>query len=208
MTKILHKKYDIIIKFRSKQFFQNSRNRKHMQHLPAPKLPLPDHNESYNPPPEYLFDEEERAKWDRMEKEDRRINFIPQKYSALRLVPSYADFIKERFERCLDMYLAPRQRKMRVHVDPQALIPELPKPKDLQPFPNHLSIVFKGHKSAIHSMSIHHGGQWLLSASNDKSVKVWEVATGRCMNTWKFDEKCSFVNWLPSTSMTLFSVAL
>ena len=106
------------------------------------------------------------------------------------------------------MYLAPRQRKMRVHVDPQALIPELPKPKDLQPFPNTLSIVFKGHKSIIHSMSVHHGGQWLLSASNDKSVKVWEVATGRCMNTWKFDEKCVHASWLPSMSMTLISVAL
>lgn len=184
------------------------RSRRHMQNLPAPKLPLPDHNESYNPPPEYLFDEEELAKWNRQEKEDRRINFIPKKFSALRVVPAYADFIKERFERCLDMYLAPRQRKMRVQVDAKSLIPELPKPKDLQPFPHTLSIVFKGHHSLIHSMSVHHSGQWLLSASNDKSVKVWEVATGRCMRTWKFDEKCAFVNWLPSTTMTLFSVAL
>lgn len=185
----------------------DEKNRKHMQHLPAPKCPLPDHNESYNPPPEYLFDDEELAKWNRMEKEDRRINFIPKKFSSLRLVPGYGDLIKERFERCLDMYLAPRQRKMRVHVDPQSLIPQLPKPRDLQPFPNTLSIIFKGHKSSIHSMSVHHGGQWLLSASTDKSVKVWEVATGRCLNTWRFEEKCVFVNWLPSTTMTLFSVA-
>ena len=84
-----------------------------MQHLPAPKLPLPDHNESYNPPPEYLLDEQELAKWQRTEREDRRVNFIPQKYSALRVVPAYADFIKERFERCLDLYLCPRVRRKR-----------------------------------------------------------------------------------------------
>lgn len=36
---------------------------KHRMHLPAPKVPLPGHEESYNPPPEYLFTEEEvRAK--------------------------------------------------------------------------------------------------------------------------------------------------
>ena len=187
---------------------EEDRNRKHMQHLPAPKCPLPNHNESYNPPPEYLFDEGEKNKWLNQEPEDRRVNFVPQKFSSLRLVPGYADLIKERFERCLDMYLAPRQRKMRVQIDPQALIPKLPKPKDLQPFPNTLSIIFKGHKSAIHSISVHPGGQWLLSASNDKSIKCWEVATGRCMNTWKFDEKCVYSSWLPSTSMNLISVAL
>lgn len=32
---------------------------KHRMHLPAPKIPLPGHHESYNPPPEYLFTEEE-----------------------------------------------------------------------------------------------------------------------------------------------------
>lgn len=32
---------------------------KHKMHLPAPKIPLPGHQESYNPPPEYLFTDEE-----------------------------------------------------------------------------------------------------------------------------------------------------
>lgn len=32
---------------------------KHRMHLPAPKIRLPGHHESYNPPPEYLFTEEE-----------------------------------------------------------------------------------------------------------------------------------------------------
>lgn len=32
---------------------------RHKMHLPAPKMPLPGHHESYNPPPEYLFSEQE-----------------------------------------------------------------------------------------------------------------------------------------------------
>ena len=40
--------------------------------------------------------------------------FLNYRYSSLRLVPAYNKFIQERFERCLDLYLCPRQRKMRV----------------------------------------------------------------------------------------------
>jgi hypothetical protein len=33
---------------------------------------------------------------------------VPQAFDCLRHVPLYSDFIKERFERCLDLYLCPR----------------------------------------------------------------------------------------------------
>lgn len=56
----------------------------------------------------------QEAKWREQEPEERRINFLPAKYPCLRAVPAYERFIEERFERCLDLYLCPRQRKMRV----------------------------------------------------------------------------------------------
>jgi len=61
--------------------------------------------------PSHIVQEE---KWRDTEPEDRRQNFIPQKFSNLRSVPGYSRFINERFERSLDLYLCPRQRKMRV----------------------------------------------------------------------------------------------
>lgn len=33
-------------------------------HIPAPKMPLPGHAESYRPPKEYLFTEEEQKQWE------------------------------------------------------------------------------------------------------------------------------------------------
>ena len=36
------------------------------------------------------------------------------RYKSLRHVPAYERFIQERFQRCLDLYLAPRVRKNRV----------------------------------------------------------------------------------------------
>lgn len=43
---------------------------------------------------------------------------MPQQFRCLRAVPAYPRFIHERFERCLDLYLCPRQRKMRVRAAP------------------------------------------------------------------------------------------
>ena len=39
--------------------------------IPAPKMALPGHAASYNPPEEYLPTEEEKQKWEEMEPQDR-----------------------------------------------------------------------------------------------------------------------------------------
>lgn len=37
----------------------------------APKRALPLHSESFNPPEEYLFDEQEKEQWEKQDPEDR-----------------------------------------------------------------------------------------------------------------------------------------
>jgi ribosome biogenesis protein ERB1 len=93
---------------------ESERKSNHPMHIPAPKVRLPDHSESYNPPPEYLLTEKERAEWEATDAEDRERNFVPAKHSSLRTVPGYNRFIQERFARCLDLYLCPRVKKNRV----------------------------------------------------------------------------------------------
>jgi BOP1NT (NUC169) domain len=54
--------------------------------------------------------------------------------------------------RCLDLYLCPRVRQRRVHIDdPKSLLPSLPKPRDLQPFPTRLAKRFIGHTAHVRS---------------------------------------------------------
>ena len=53
----------------------------------------------------------------------------------MRELGRYKDFVKERFERCLDLYLCPRVHKRRLNIDPESLVPKLPKPRELRPFP-------------------------------------------------------------------------
>ncbi|XP_077600115.1 ribosome biogenesis protein bop1 [Stigmatopora nigra] len=180
----------------------------HRMHLPAPKTPLPGHQESYNPPPEYLFTDEEKALWEQQDPSDRKLPFVPAKYGALRHVPAYPRFIHERFERCLDLYLCPRQRKMRVNVDPEDLIPKLPKPKDLQPFPTIQSLVYRGHGGLVRSISISPSGQWLASGSDDGSVRFWEVNSSRCVKVVQVGGAVKSLSWNPNPTLCLLAVAL
>ncbi|XP_013404052.1 ribosome biogenesis protein bop1-B [Lingula anatina] len=183
-------------------------NKRFTQHIPAPKMALPGHEESYNPPPEYLLTEEEELAWKETDPEDRRRNFLPKKYSSLRQVPAYPRFINERFERCLDLYLCPRQRKMRMNVNPEDLIPKLPKPKDLQPFPTTQSIIYEGHSGLVRCISIDPKGQWMASGSDDHSVKLWEVSTGRCLNTVHIGGTVKSLAWNPNPALCLVSVCV
>ncbi|XP_060915566.1 ribosome biogenesis protein bop1 isoform X2 [Labrus mixtus] len=181
---------------------------KHRMHLPAPKIRLPGHHESYNPPPEYMFTDEERALWEQQDPIDRKFPFVPRSFSSLRHVPAFPRFIHERFERCLDLYLCPRQRKMRVNVNPEDLIPKLPKPKDLQPFPTTQSLVYRGHTGLVRSISVSPSGQWLASGSDDGSVRFWEVCSSRCMKTIQVGGPVKSVAWNPNPSVCLLAVAL
>ncbi|XP_059579611.1 ribosome biogenesis protein BOP1 isoform X2 [Alligator mississippiensis] len=179
---------------------------RHKMHVPAPKLRLPGHEESYNPPPEYLLSEEERLAWEQQEPAERKLNFVPQRFGCLRAVPAYTRFIHERFERCLDLYLCPRQRKMRVNVDPEDLIPKLPKPRDLQPFPTTQALVYRGHGSLVRCLSVSPSGQWLVSGSDDGTVRFWEVCTARCMKTLPVGGAVKSVAWNPNPAVCLVAV--
>eukprot|EP00835_Amoeboradix_gromovi_P000102 NODE_4_length_55019_cov_0.425091.p4 type:complete len:686 gc:universal NODE_4_length_55019_cov_0.425091:14519-12462(-) len=155
-------------------------------YIVPPKSKLPTTYESYNPPEEYLPDEDEIQKWKNQDNSVREREFLPQKYSCLRHVPTYESFVKERFYRCLDLYLCPRVKRERVVADPDELLPLLPDPEDLKPFPDTLSVVYRGHQAPVRALAPSPCGQWLLSGSDDGELRLWEVSSGRCLRKWNF----------------------
>eukprot|EP00038_Savillea_parva_P003032 m.120230 g.120230 ORF g.120230 m.120230 type:complete len:915 (-) comp11050_c0_seq5:125-2869(-) len=181
--------------------------RKALVHISAPKVALPGHAESYNPPVEYLPTEEEVKEWEEMDPEDRPRDFLPKRYSSLRLVPAYPRFLQERFSRCLDLYLCPRTIKHRINVDPESLIPTLPKPDDLRPFPAKQSIVYRGHTDRVTCLSVDPTGRWLLTGSEDKTVSFWEVRNGRRTKVIALPEEVTAVAWCPNPSFTVAAIA-
>lgn len=181
-------------------------DRRHRAHIPAPKMQLPGHAESYNPPPEYLLTADDVKRWESQTEEEREQFFLPQRFTSLRAVPFYNNIIRERFERCLELYMCPRQRIRRAKVDPESLIPKLPRPKDLQPFPSSQSLVYKGHTGTVHSVSIEPQGQFMVSGGEDCTVKFWEILNGRCWRTIKFDSPVRIVSYCPNPALSTVAV--
>lgn len=179
-----------------------------IMNIPAPKLPPPGYDMSYNPPPEYLPTAEEKAAWDNLEPEEREKEYLPAKFDSLRKVPGYGEFVKERFERCLDLYLAPRVRKNRLNIDPNSLLPKLPRPEDLKPFPTVCQAIFRGHEGRVRSVAFSPDGEWIASGGDDGSVRVWSLNGHQ---EWKAqlstDEPVNMVRWRPNKETFILAAA-
>ena len=172
--------------------------RKGPQHMAAPKLPPPGHAYSYNPPAEYIPNETELKEWEELDPEDRPYgHFIPKKFMNLRSVGAYEHAVRERFERCLDLYLCPRAMKRRLNIDPESLVPSLPKASDLRPFPTSKVVRYEvpvgeggggdkgeGSDVCIRCLTVSPDGQFLVSGGEDGVVRLWVVQTGRLVRSW------------------------
>ena len=180
----------------------------HVMNIPAPKAPPPGYDLSYNPPPEYLPTKAEKQAWESADAEDREKEYLPTKYDSLRKVPGYDKFINERFERSLDLYLAPRVRKNRLNIDPASLLPKLPRPEELKPFPTVCSVLYR-HKERVRSLAIDPSGLFLATGGDDGIVRVFEVATARQVWHAKVgdDEAVNVVRWRPVRDAMILSAA-
>lgn len=185
-------------------------------HMPAPKLKLPGHDESYNPPEEYLFDDEEKKEWEGAEKEDRKTDFLPAKYGSLRRVPGYGNFLQERFDRLLDLYLAPRMLRRRPKLDisdPSELLPKLPSPRELRPFPTSCALEYP-HDSGVRvrCVSVDPTGTWVATGADNGEVRLWECRVGRCAVKWQVaggdDGPVYGVEWCPDKDRCILAIAV
>jgi ribosome biogenesis protein ERB1 len=182
----------------------------HPMHVPAPKLPPPGYEESYHPPPEYLPDKKERKAWEETDPEDREQEFLPNDFGSLRKVPGYENFVKEKFERCLDLYLAPRVRRSKLNIDPESLLPKLPSPEELKPFPTTCATVFRGHKGRVRTVSVDPSGVWLATGGDDGTLRVWELLTGRQLWTVKLSDEdaVNVVRWRPGKDAVVLAAGV
>ncbi|EKF39243.1 hypothetical protein MOQ_000535 [Trypanosoma cruzi marinkellei] len=181
---------------------------KYQHRVPKPKVPPPGTYESYRPPPEYLPSEKARQRFARLRPIDRKEHFLPQSFDALRHVPFYHHTIQDRYQRCLDLAFFPRAQRTRLVVSPSELLPELPDPKDLRPYPERLSFQYKGHTATVRSVSVSPNGQFLATGCDDHLVRVYEVLTGRLMKRYDMGAPVQQVEFCPVKTLNILAVAV
>jgi len=107
------------------------------------------------------------------------------------------------------------------------LIPKLPSPRDLQPYPTIQSLIYKGHTDIIRTISIEPKGEYIVTGSDDTTIKsilnfgickysmyynfnlilVWEIVTARCIKTIMTNDVVRSVAWCPNPKLSLIAVA-
>ena len=208
LDKVVDEKPEFSLLWEDSELESKGHKNKRGRTIPLPKQKLPGHRESYRPPSEFLLDKEEEEAWKQLEPRDRPIPYLPTMHDSLREVPAYEYLIRERYRRCLTLYLRPRSLKIRRDLKPEDLLPKLPSPDELRPFPTFLTNPFKGHVGAVLSISASPDGQWLASGGADATLRVWEVSTGRCMSLWKLrDDAVRAVSWHPNAALPVLAVA-
>ena len=167
---------------------------KKLSHVAAPKQRRPGHGQSYNPPTEYLKEEQEEqgatgeddALKEATEKDDDRMLAAP--IPSMRQIPAYDKLVSERFERCLDLYLCPRVEKKRINIDPRSLLPALPKLSDLRPYPRLRHVTYQrgdtsrtakasGARAAAVAVAVDPSGETVAVGFDDHVVAIFDVLT-------------------------------
>lgn len=153
--------------------------------------------------------QKEKKEWENAEEEDRQKDYLPSDHTALRKVPGYGRFVKEKFERCLDLYLAPRVRRTKLNIDPESLLPKLPNPDDLRPFPSHQTTIFRGHDGRVRSVSVDPSGSYLATGGDDGTVRIWSIVDARQIWSVKFgaDDPVNVVRWRPAREHSILAIA-
>ena len=173
-----------------------------LAYVPAPKPPPPGHAASYNPPPEYLPTDAEREAAVKKAEEagEEDASSLPVAFDALRRVPAWANAARAAFERCLDLYLCPRSKRRTPFVaDAASLLPDLPSPADLRPFPRRLAARLAGAgPSPLRAVCVDPAGQWIAAGGDGGVVTVWDAATGRRAGVARVGGAVRALAWRPA----------
>eukprot|EP00961_Rhodomonas_salina_P145725 1961911-Rhodomonas_salina.1 len=55
---------------------------------------------------------------------------------------------------------------------------------------------------------MHPAGQYFASCSSDGSVRVWEIASGRCHRKWDLGASVACVAWNPNPATSIIAAAV
>nr|5EM2_A Chain A, Ribosome biogenesis protein ERB1 [Thermochaetoides thermophila DSM 1495]5EM2_C Chain C, Ribosome biogenesis protein ERB1 [Thermochaetoides thermophila DSM 1495] len=94
-------------------------------------------------------------------------------------------------------------------IDPNSLLPKLPSPDELKPFPTVQQTIFRGHEGRVRSVAIDPTGVALATGGDDGTVRVWELLTGRQVWSVKLngDEAVNTVRWRPTKDTFILAAA-
>lgn len=105
--------------------------------------------------------------------------------------------------------MCPRLLRKKVNVkDPTKLIPELPSPNDLKPFPSVLSIEYNFHKKGVRALAVSPNGLYLASGDEDSNLVIWHTRTSKIVRQYQMANKIiDAIAWNPDPTLCMLAVS-
>lgn len=138
------------------------------QGFAMPKAEAPDNDLSYNPVPGLV---------------DR------EAILCLRKIPKYDKLLNDQYDRCLDIFQSARVIKKKQDIKEEDILPQLPKPEELKPFPSKDNIVFKGHDNHIRCITVDDSGNYLISGDTAGFVHFYDILTTKMVHKSHVNDK-------------------
>lgn len=92
--------------------------------------------------------------------------------------------------------------------DPTKLIPELPSPNDLKPFPSAVSIDYVFHTKGVRALAVSPNGLYLASGDEDHNLVIWHTRTSKMMRHYTLPNKVvDSIQWNPDPTLCLLIAA-
>ncbi|MEN2500003.1 MAG: Ribosome biogenesis protein 1, partial [Marteilia pararefringens] len=177
--------------------------------MPPPPSFKPGHCESYNPPEEYLFSDKEIEQWNNNHPALRTaFSCIPQKSDSLCYIKNdpngYLDFVGTR---CDNLFSCPRisVNRMPDSLRSTDLLPKIKLPTIANSINLKEKLKFIGHKGYVKHLAMHRNSIHMASASHDKTIRIWNVRTGRCIVSFSVCSQISQIAWLPLDNFSVLS---
>ena len=87
----------------------------------------------------------------------------------------------------------------------EELLPKLPKPSELRPFPTQPSLYFTGHKHRVTSMALSDNGEFIASADFGGHILIFEISSTRIVQEIQLPGKITSIDWKNGVLLAAFS---
>lgn len=116
-------------------------------------------------------------------------------FVCLRKTPRYEKLINDQFERLNDIFSNTRVIKKKRDIKEEEILPKVPSPSELKPFPTKDNINHMNHASNIKFICIEPSGDYIFTADTANFLQICDILTGKVLFETNLREKIKDIQY-------------
>lgn len=114
---------------------------------------------------------------------------------SLRKIPKFDKLIEEQYDRLNDIYNSARVIRKKLDLNEKNILPEVPEPSELKPFPTKDNIINRAHKTSINALCIEASGDYLISGDMSGILYFSDIITSKVLLNVYLEDKIRSIQY-------------